>query len=323
MVERGRSEEFSPNECPRCGGSVVRDYQQSQEVCSKCGFVVRGGIKDRGPEWRSYDGESEDRSRGGVPVSENFYDKGMGTTIGHSTKDGKGKSIPPGRKSRLERQRKLNGRVSLKGNRGLNVGLDRIRTAWSYFSLPKGIRQRASRLYRLASSKDLVRGRSRDAFAAAALDQACREASVDRRLEDFAACLGVDFSRAKDARNVLTSELSLTPPIRGISKWVYEMMNRFEPLRDPVKKQILNLVRSVEQADLPPEFSSRKKQGIAAAIIYIAFAREGVPRSEEKVADMVGVSRTTVQNSVDKIEEVLEADSDSQNENGKEVKNNV
>lgn len=73
----------------------------------------------------------------------------------------------------------------------------------------------------------------------------------------------------------------------------------------------------MESADLSPEFSSRKKQGLAAAIIYIAFTREKIPRSEEKVADMVGVSRTTVQNSVDKIEEVLETNHDFQNKDGK------
>ncbi|KXA98648.1 hypothetical protein AKJ39_01235, partial [candidate division MSBL1 archaeon SCGC-AAA259J03] len=163
----------------------------------------------------------------------------------------------------------------------------------------------------------LVKGRTRDAFAAAALDQACRESSVKGDLEGFADCLGIDPDRVKEAKKILVSKFSLASPIKGISKWVQETKGKFEPLSDQTKNRILELVRKVEGADLPPSFSSRDKKGLAGAIIYLAFVEEERPVSESEVAGEAGVSRTTIQNSVGQIEKVLGEEISSQDHNAK------
>jgi transcription initiation factor TFIIB len=55
--------------CPECGETrLIKDYENAEIVCIRCGFVIEDKIEDRGPEWRAFDGEQRaKRTRVGAP----------------------------------------------------------------------------------------------------------------------------------------------------------------------------------------------------------------------------------------------------------------
>jgi uncharacterized Zn finger protein (UPF0148 family) len=49
-----RLNSLSVEKCSECGSSLLlRDTENAEVVCANCGFVVKMGLADRGPEWRS------------------------------------------------------------------------------------------------------------------------------------------------------------------------------------------------------------------------------------------------------------------------------
>jgi len=69
--------------CPDCGSSnLYYDDQRGELVCGGCGLVVEEKVVDTSQEMQgSFDGE-EKKGRGGAPLSEQKFDKGLTTNVG-------------------------------------------------------------------------------------------------------------------------------------------------------------------------------------------------------------------------------------------------
>ena len=84
---------------------VILDANTEEQVCTNCGYVIKEGIEDTGPEWRNFAKEQgeDDRSRTGSPSSLALHDMGLSTVIGLEGTDASGNALKASMKNQLER----------------------------------------------------------------------------------------------------------------------------------------------------------------------------------------------------------------------------
>src|SRR5207237_10769504 len=136
------------------------------------------------------------------------------------------------RKSRAESyrsskwQRRI--RTSKGGERSLGEGLTEINTMASKMGLPRHGRESAAVLYRRASTKNLVRGRSIDEVVAATLYASCRQSGVPRTLDEIASKSSVDRKSIGRTYRNLVRELGLRLLPQSPRDYIARFCNRLE-----------------------------------------------------------------------------------------------
>jgi len=301
-----REKEELEKECPTCGErTVVRDYQQSVEICDNCGRIVKEEIKDRGPEWRAFNQEGrEKKSRAGPPSTETIHDKGLSTQIDYRNRDAKGNYLSPKRRSKVYRLRKWHkrSRVSDSADRNLAFSLSEINRMSSQLGLSKSVQEIASKIYRGAVEKGLIRGRSMEGCASAALYAACRKAQVPRTLEEVTEASRVDKREVSRTYRFLSRELDMdlapTDPTRYVARFGSEL-----DISGKTRVEAMEIIRKSREEGLN---SGKSPSGTAAAAIYIGALEGGERRPQREVAEAADVTAVTVRNRYKEIAEELE-----------------
>lgn len=308
------AEEGGFNLCPECGSSeIVRDYARGQVVCGECGYIMREKIKDRSPEWRSFNqGDEDNRSRAGPPTTLAKHDKGLFTEIGGIRRDGKGNPLSPDQRRKLGRMRKWNrrSRINGAGGRTLRDALSCIKRVCSYAALSGNIKDRAAHLYRRAVKADLVRGRSSEAVVAAVVYVACAEAEIPVGLEDIADAAEISVRKASRAHGIVVRELKLeffpVSPERYISGVVEKLADEFHlPLLERRRAQVREIVQEAKKRNL---HQNRLGRSLVAAAVYMVIKHLGYQRPVGRVASATGLSRGAVQGAVAQLDEGLDDD---------------
>jgi transcription initiation factor TFIIB len=165
-----------------------------------------------------------------------------------------------------------------------------IRRLVGELSLPDRVRDHACSLFDSAQEEDLVRGRSLEGFAAAAVYAACRVAAVSRTVDEVG-----DVARATDdersaAYDALNRELGL--PVGPIDPAEY--VPRFASelgLDSDVERRARELVEEASDRGL---VAGRNPGGVAAACLYTAAEALGAPCTQSEAADVAGVTPVTL-----------------------------
>jgi len=282
--------------CPECTGEhLVRDYERAEIVCNDCGLVLDDMIIDEGPEWRAFDSEQrESRERAGPPSTIMAHDKGLSTSIGWRNKDAYGRQIPHKSRAQIYRLRKWQHRIrtSKSGERSLAQGLTEINTMASKMGLPRHVRESAAVLYRRASLKNLVRGRSIDEVVAATLYAACRQCGVPRTLDEIASKSNVDRKSIGRTYRTLVRELALRLLPQSPRDYIARFCNRLNLDMD-VQRKAREILDKVEKDELA---SGVAPSGVAAATIYISAILCAKPCTQKEVAEVAGVTEVTIRN---------------------------
>lgn len=307
---KDRNVEELEHECPSCGNrSLVRDYQRNIEICQKCGCIIKEGIKDRGPEWRAFDQEEEEkRSRGGAPMTYTIHDKGLSTKIDWRNRDGRGRSLSPERRSQIYRLRKWQrrARVSDSDERNLAYALSEIDRMSSQLGLPEKVCENAAIIYREAVSENLIRGRSIEGVASATLYAGCRKCQVPRTLEEIAETSRVDKKEISRSYRFITRELDIhlkpTNPVSYVSRFGSEL-----DISGKARTKAIEIIKKAQEKKLT---SGRGPTGIAAAAIYVACIIVGERRTQRDTADVAKVTEVTVRNRYKELIDVLDLDID-------------
>jgi transcription initiation factor TFIIB len=269
--------------CPECEGQLRADGGET--VCSTCGLVVAEDQLDRGPEWRSF--EAETRERTGAPLTRSRHDRGLSTVIG------RGSDQLSGRKRRqLARLRRHHNRAKIgsKAERNQVYAFTEIRRITSSLSLPDSTRDRACMFFERAQEQDLLRGRSVEGFAAAALYAACRVSGLSRTMRELAAVARASPSELQVAYDAMNRDLGLpTGPIDP-----GEYLPRFASELDvpPIIEQ-----RAQEYATEVREEgigTGRHPAGVAAACLYAAAKAKCYPLTQDEAADVADVTPVTL-----------------------------
>jgi len=286
----------SQKKCPECGSTkLVRDYERAELVCASCGFVIHSKIMDMGPEWRAFDQEQrERRGRVGAPMTLTIHDKGLSTMIDWRDRDSHGKDLTPKRRAQIYRLRKWQRRIRVSDatERNLAFALSEIDRMSSHLTLPRNVREAAALIYRKAVEERLIRGRSIEGVAAAALYAACRESKVPRTLDEIAEVSRVSKKEIGRSYRFIARELLIhlrpTSPVDYISRFGSDLN-----LSGQVQSKAIELLKEATKKGLT---SGRGPTGVAAAAIYIASVLMGERRTQRDVADVARVTEVTVRN---------------------------
>ena len=275
-------------DCPDCGGQVRTNSVET--VCEDCGLVIAADQIDRGPEWRSVDGDPASAKRTGSPLTVARHDRGLSTEIGWTTDGCDARSSRKRRQlGRLRRQQRR-GSVGSTAERNLAHGLGEVRRIAGALGLPDSIRDQACQLFRSAQREDLLPGRSIEAMAAASIYGACRCNGLPRPLDEVGAVARVSRARVRNAYQVLNRHLGLpTQPVRASA--VIPRVASTLGVAAAVQRRARTLA---EQAQNDGIATGCKPSGLAAACLYQATRDTEDPPTQRAVAAAAGVSVVTL-----------------------------
>ena len=292
--------------CPECKSEhLVRDYTRGEMTCSGCGLVIDDNFIDSGPEWRAFDAEqNEKRARGGAPMTGMVHDKGLSTDIGWGNRDTYGNVVPTKNRAQLFRMRKWQNRTraSTSADRNLALALKELNRLASKIGLHRQVREEAAMLYRRAVNQNLVRGRSVEGVAAAALYGACRRCEVPRTLNEITEASRASKKEVGRTYRYISRELKLN--LQPASPVVY--IERFcKELKLPghVENAAIRILNQAVEAELT---SGRGPTGVAAAAIYIASVLYNMRKTQKQIAMTVGVTEVTIRNRYKELAENLD-----------------
>jgi len=269
--------------CPECDSAVKHDADET--VCVNCGLVVDTDRIDRGPEWRSFADDESNPERTGAPLTRSRHDRGLSTEMGRATR-AKGR-----KRRRLSRMRTQHNRskVRSKAERNQVYCFTEIRRLVSALSLPKDVRESACVLFDSAQDEDIVRGRTLEGFAAAAVYAVCRTRSVSRTVAEIVDVARADGNELRAAYDAMNRELGLpTGPVEPT-----EYVPRFATelgLPEPVRRRARELITEAEQRGL----GGRCPRGVAAACLYTAARNTPDAVTQREAADVADVTPSTL-----------------------------
>ena len=290
--------------CPRCGSNgLVSDLQNGEMVCSDCGLVVDEGLVDMGPEWRAFTmAEKDNRTRTGLGMSYTLYDKGL-STVFKGDRDANGNRLNAQTKLKMDRLRRYDNRSKFDETwrRNLSIAmaeLDRMATA---LYIPVSLKEQAALVYRRALKKDLIRGRSIDAFVAASIYAACRMNKVPRPLKTVSEVSTRAHSEVARTYRLLIRDLGLKMPVDDPMKFVPSIASKLKLRRDTEQAaiEILQKARKLQ------ELAGKDPRGLAAAALYMACLDNDEKRIQKEVAAAAGTTEVTLRSGLRGLEASL------------------
>jgi len=282
--------------CPECGSvNLVHNHDTGEMVCGDCGLVLREQAMNKGPEWRAFtQQEKATRSRVGMPTSYSVYDKGLSTTIGRVDRDAFGRNLPLSTRLQMWRLRKWQTRSRMHSSIDRNLAqsmteLDRLSDK-TY--IPRPVKEKAAVIYRKALNKNLVRGRSIVAIAAAALYAACRKSGTPRTLREISEASLVKKKDIARCYRLLLRELDIQMPVADPLTYISKIA---EKTGISGKTQGL-AIQILREAKKKRAAAGKDPMGLAAAALYIACLQNDEKKTQKDIAEAAGVTEVTVRN---------------------------
>ncbi len=284
------------DKCPECESkNLVHDYDSGETICGDCGLVLYEQTLDKGPEWRAFTQEEKtSRSRVGMPTSYSIHDKGLSTTISQVDRDAFGRKLPISTRLQMWRLRKwqIRSRVHSSVDRNLAQAMAELERLSSKVSISPPIKEKAAVIYRKALDKTLVRGRSINSIAAAALYAACRKRVSPRTLREIAEASLVDRKDVARCYRLLLQELDFHMPISDPLTYVSKIAEK-NGVTGKTQGAAIAILREARQK----RFSAGKDpMGMAAAALYIACLQNNEKITQKDIAEAAGVTEVTVRN---------------------------
>jgi len=292
--------------CPECGEvELIKDYERAELICTNCGLVIKEKMMDFGPEWRIFDKEqTKERVRVGAPTTYTIHDKGLTTMIDWRNKDVHGKNLPPIKRAQIYRLRRLQKRLSASGviERNLIFALSELNRMASHLNLPKNVKESAAVIYRKAVELNLIKGRSIEEVAAAAIYAACRKCKVPITLDEISEISRIKKKNLGRNYRFLAKKLHIlfppANPIDYIPKFTSDL-----GLSNKVQNLAIDIVK---QASLKGITVGKGPKSIAAAAIYIASMIMGERKTQRQVAEVTRVTEVTIRNRYKELVEKLD-----------------
>jgi transcription initiation factor TFIIB len=276
--------------CPECGSiNLYHDDQKGEVICNDCGLVVEEKIVDTSQEMQgSFDGEDK-KGRGGAPLSEQKFDKGLTTNVGEISDIYKLKGDDTRKFLRLKKWQE---RVSTSIERNLRLAMAELRRVASFLNLPSVVKDEASRVYNFVLQRGLVRGRSMESVIAACIYYACRSYNIPRTLDEISNASDVERKEIGRTYRFIIRKMGIkiTPssPKDYISRFASVLH-----LSPKTQNEALKILKKAETSELT---SGRGPAGIAAAALYVAALLNDEKKTQREVADVAGITEVTIRN---------------------------
>ncbi len=284
------------DKCPECASiNLLHDYDTGETICGDCGLVLYEQMLDKGPEWRAFtQQEKASRSRVGMPTSYSVHDKGLSTTISQIDRDAYGRKLPLSTRLQMWRLRKwqIRSRVHSSSDRNLAQAMGELERLSAKVNISPPIKEKAAVVYRKALDKGLVRGRSINAIAAAALYAACRKSGSPRTLREIAEASLVNKKDVARCYRLLLQEINFSMPVADSLMYVSKIAEK-NGVSGKTQGAAIAILRDARQR----RFSAGKDpMGMAAAALYIACLQHNEKITQRDIAEASGVTEVTVRN---------------------------
>jgi transcription initiation factor TFIIB len=284
------------DKCPECASkNLVHDYDTGETICGACGLVLYEQMLDKGPEWRAFTHEEKaSRSRVGGPTSYSIHDKGLSTAISQVDRDAFGRKLPLSTRLQMWRLRKwqIRSRVHSSIDRNLAQAMAELERLSGKVSISPPIKEKAAVIYRKALDKALVRGRSINAIAAAALYAACRKSGSPRTLREIAEASLVDKKDVARCYRLLLQELDFHMPISDPLTYVSKIAEK-NGVSGKTQGAAIAILREARRKRVA---AGKDPMGMAAAALYIACLQNNEKITQKDIAEAAGVTEVTVRN---------------------------
>jgi transcription initiation factor TFIIB len=284
------------DKCPECTSkNLVHDYDSGETICGDCGLVLYEQTMDKGPEWRAFTQEEKaSRSRVGMPTSYSIHDKGLSTTISQVDRDAFGRKLPLSTRLQMWRLRKwqIRSRVHSSTDRNLAQAMGELERLSSRVSISQPIKEKAAVVYRKALDKGLVRGRSINSIAAAALYAACRQSRSPRTIREISEASLVDKKDVARCYRLLLQKLDFHMPIADPITYVSKIAEK-TGITGKTQGAALAILRLARQKHVS---AGKDPMGLAAAALYIACLQNAEKETQKDISQAAGVTEVTVRN---------------------------
>jgi len=285
----------SKQRCPRCGkNTIITDMEIGELICGRCGYVVSERLENSGPERRSFTDDKTNRTRTGDGTSLAIHDHGLATVISPINRDSVGKPLSNSMKKTLKRLRIWDNRsqVQYSLDRNFRQAFSELRSMKDKLALPDAVIEKAAYIYRKASDKKLVRGRSIPAMIGASLYAACRDTETPRTLNDITAAINIKRKDLTLCYRTLVKELDLKMPVVDSVQCIARIASK-AGLSEKTKRYAVKILKKAEQNGIS---AGKDPMGLAASALYISTRRIGVDCTQKIVAQAAGVTEVTVRN---------------------------
>lgn len=162
----------------------------------------------------------------------------------------------------------------------------------SQLGLPGSVEEEATRIYRRAAERSLLRGHSVEGISAACLYAACRKHDDPRTLDEIAESSRVDRKKISRDYKYLLRRLDIDVPPADPADYVPHLSIELN-LSVGVKEKAIEIVGEAREGGLT---IGRSPMGIAGAAIYIACRWVGEKVTQAEIAELSEVSEVTIRN---------------------------
>ncbi len=288
--------------CPECQSiNLTLDEKRGEIICKSCGLVVDENEIDISQEWREFGGEGESKRRAGSPSSFAKHDMGTGTEIGDAADV---YSLSGSDRRKFMRLKKWHSRSSTSLERNLKYALVELRRVSSLLNIPPAIEEEAARIYRMAVTKGLVRGRSMESVVVGAIYIASRLFNLPRSLNEVCNTTNTNKRDVGKTYRFIARELSIRMLPSGPIDYIPKFANKLKFSAETQTKAI-EILKIAQDSELT---SGRGPTGLAAAALYVASLMTGEKRTQREIADVVGVTEVTIRNRYKEMIERLNLD---------------
>lgn len=279
-----------------CGKNqqLVTDLESGEIACSKCGLVSSDRVQESRAEWRTFDSESNDRSRVGSPTTLAYHDMGLATVIGKENKDSSGRKLEPLMNASIQRLRTWDFRSQAHSpsHRNLMLAFRELGRLKDKLGLSDAIMEKTAYVYRKAQEKQLVRGRSTSSILAAAIYAACREMGASRTLKDVAKATDIKRKAISRSYRILVLELDIKVPLVDPMKCIAKIANGAK-LTEKTKRMAMDTMKDLVGKEIS---AGKLPMGLAATVLYMSCLANGENKTQKDIADMAGVTEVTIRN---------------------------
>ena len=277
------------NTTPESSGRVTTNVHET--VYEDCGLVIDEEQIDHGPEWREFPDNQTNSRRTGSPNTVARHDRGIGSEIGWS-RDSSGRQLPQEKRRQLVRLRREHKRAKTGSTADRNQiqGFMDIPRMTAALGLGRSIRDQACQLFRTAQNKDLLRGRSIEAIAAACVYAVSRLNEQPRPFEEIATISKMSLDRIRHSYGILNRELDLPVPPVGPKQYLPQIASAVDAHTETERRAR----ELLERADDQVVANGQNPMGAAAGALYLASRQTGKYIKQETVAMAADVAAVTV-----------------------------
>jgi transcription initiation factor TFIIB len=209
-------------------------------------------------------------------------------------RDAFGRKLPLSTRLQMWRLRKwqIRSRVHSSGERNLAQAMSKLDRLSDKLSTHGSIKENAAVIYCKALDKNLVRGRSIAAIAAAALYVACRNSETPRTLREIAEASLVDKKDVARCYRLLLRALDIQMPIADPMTYVSKIGERVG-ITGQTQGLAIRILREAKKRRIA---SGKDPMGLVAAALYISCMQNDEKKTQKDIAEAAGVTEVTVRN---------------------------